>query len=212
MSKFKNYALKTWLWPYRAGFSYDLAHPKERQDRLLTQITNRLAGTKYGLLFNASSGDKYAAFAKKIPIVTYEKLKHWIDRQKTYESNILVNEPVTRYLFLRENALIPCTKSLDQSFYRQFAVQTAFADPRTLDSDQAWKQYKSYWTSNLSESPTSMWVEGPLLVNIPGHKHFFPMLSEVFFEFSDPEKNIFRVHELEPGKSYDFIISQKSGL
>ncbi len=219
MSKLSNYALKYWLWPYKAGFNYDLAHPQQRQERLLTQITNRLAGTKYGLLFNASSRDNYADFAKKVPIVSYEKLKHWIDRQKAHESNILVNEPVTRYAFIREHALMPYTKSLDQSFYRQFAVQTAFADPKVLDGNAAWQHYKSHWTSTPSEPPVSLWAEGqpthqeaPLMVKIPGHEYFLPMLSEVFFEFSDADKKIFRVHELEPGKIYDLIISQKSGL
>ncbi len=213
------YGLKCWLWPYRARFTSDLKHPKKRQDHLLTQIIYKLSNTKYGLLFNVNRGDAYTEFSKKVPIVSYDKLKHWIDRQKNHESNILVDEPVTRYTFFQDSKLLPYTKSLENSFYRLFAIQLASAKLAELDIQSVIAHYKSHWSGTPTAFPDSLLspsqpytLEGPLMVKLPQTANLLPLLSEVFFEFADKNKKIWRLHELEGNTEYDVIISQKSGL
>ena len=213
------YVLKYWLWPYRRQFTSDLKSPKACQDRLLAQIVNKLSNTKYGLLFNVNRRDAYAEFSKKVPIVSYEKLKHWIDRQKTHESNILVDEPVVRYTFVQDTKLLPYTKSLETSFYRLFAIQLASAKLADLDINSVIAHYKSHWSGMPTAFPNTLLdpsqpykLEAPLLVKLPQSAYLLPLLSEVFFEFSDKNKKIWRLHELQGNTEYDVIISQKSGL
>lgn len=174
-----------WSWFLRHQFFSELQYPQKRQDRLLKKIITQLSDTQYGLLFNICQQDTYAEFAKKIPVITYEKLRHWIERQKKLETNILVNEPVTHYVIFQDSRLIPYTKSLEKSFRRLYAIQ---------------------------ETTTSDYLEAPLFVKIPQSDYLLPLLSEVFFEFTDQHKKIFRLHELELGIEYDVMISQKSGL
>lgn len=198
------YGLKYWLWPYRRQFASDLKSPKACQDRLLAQITYKLSNTKYGHLFNVNKRDTYAEFSKKVPIVSYEKLKHWIDRQKNHESNILVDEPIVRYTFVHGTKLLPYTKSLESSFYRLFAIQLANAKLAELDIESVISHYKSHWSGAPTAFPDSLLapsqpykLEAPLLVKLPQNDNLLPLLSEVFFEFSDKNRKIWRLHELE---------------
>ncbi|MEI6790791.1 MAG: GH3 auxin-responsive promoter family protein [Myxococcaceae bacterium] len=213
------YGLKFWLWPYRSRFIFNLKSPKRAQDRVLRQIINSLSHTKYGLLFNVHRSDTYAEFSKKVPVVSYDKLKHWIDRQKAHESNILVNETIVRYRYVSGTKLLPYTKSLEASFYRLFAIQFANAKLSELDIPSALSYYQSHWSRNPETFPETLLspgqphrLEAPLLVKLPQHPDFLPLLSEVFFEFSDKDKKIWRLHELEENTEYEIIISQKSGL
>lgn len=174
-----------WPWLTRYLFTYELGRPQKRQNRLFKNIVSKLANTQYGLLFNIHSNDSYAEFSKKAPIVSYEKLKHWIERQKTHESNILVDERVSHYVIFQDSKLLPYTKSLEKSFQKLAVIQ---------------------------KNPESNYLEAPLFVSLPPCPNLLPLLSEVFFEFSDKNKKIFRLHELEENTEYDVIISQKSGL
>lgn len=57
-------------------------------------------------------------------------------------------------------------------------------------------------------------TEAPLTVPLlsAGKETCLPMLSEVFFEFEDQQGQIFGIAELEEGRDYSLIISQKSGF
>ncbi len=55
-------------------------------------------------------------------------------------------------------------------------------------------------------------TETPLTVPMMGLRGYFPLVSEVFFEFMDQEGKIYRLHELEPDKTYEVLITQHSGL
>jgi hypothetical protein len=216
---FLAYGLKFWLWPYRRQFTSDLKSPKACQDRLLSQIIYKLSNTKYGLLFNVNRRDSYEEFSKKVPVVSYEKLRHWIDRQKNHETNILVDEPVTKYALLDDHKILPYTKSLENSFYRLFAIQLAHAKLAGLNLESILSHYKSHWSGKPTNFPDSLLdpaqpykLEAPLLVKVPQSPDLLPLLSEVFFEFADQNKKILRLHELEGNTEYSVIISQKSGL
>ncbi|MEI6806210.1 MAG: GH3 auxin-responsive promoter family protein [Myxococcaceae bacterium] len=213
------YGLKFWLWPYRLQFISHLKSPKRTQDRVLRQIVNNLSHTKYGLLFNVNSRDSYTEFSKKVPVVTYDKLKHWIDRQKSHESNILVNESITQYTYVHGTKLLPYTKSLEGSFFRFFAIQLANSKLSDLDIQSVFDCYKSYWSGKPISFPKTLLspnqpykLEAPLLIKLPQSPSLLPLLSEVFFEFADKDKKIWRLHELQGNTEYDVIISQKSGL
>ncbi|MES2504889.1 MAG: GH3 auxin-responsive promoter family protein [Myxococcota bacterium] len=212
------FGLKFWLRPYARQFLKDLKRPKRVQDRVLSQLTSQLSGTKYGLLFNVKGGDNYEQYCKKVPIVTYDKLKHWIDRQRTHESNILVNEPVVRYAFSGDKQSFPYTRSLERSFYRLFAIKAANTALNSKNIEPILAHYKSRWTQQPTPFPHSLLhdqplhVEGPLMVKLQQSDAMLPLLSEVFYEFMSADKSVLRVHEIEAGKIYDLIISQKSGL
>lgn len=55
-------------------------------------------------------------------------------------------------------------------------------------------------------------TEAPMTVPLINAKGCVPLLSEVFFEFEDDTGHIYRLDELELGKIYGVIISQKGGL
>ena len=174
-----------WSWLHQQLFLFALKRPKKRQERVLKKIINNIASTKYGLLFNVHSSDRYDEFSAKVPIVSYDKLKHWIDRQKNHESNILIDERVTRYVVLPDSKILPYTQSLEKSFRKLLAIQP---------------------------DAQNNYLEAPLFVQIPQNPNLLPMLTEVFFEFSNANKKIFRLHELKKNQEYEVIISQKAGL
>lgn len=213
------YGLKAWLWPYRRRYLSNLKHPLDSQERILSQIINKLVNTKYGLLFNVTRKDTYSEFCKKVPIVSYEKLKHWIERQKSHETNILVDEPVMRYEYIQDSSLIPYTKSLENSFYQLFAIQLASAQLPTENMADVLAFYKAHWSGSPGPLPKSLLTplqseqtQAPIFVKLPECSNFLPLLTEVFFEFLDSNKTVFRLHEIELGQKYSLVITQKSGL
>ncbi len=54
-------------------------------------------------------------------------------------------------------------------------------------------------------------TEAPMTIPLIKAQGCVPVLNEVFFEF-EQQGNIYHLHELEKGKSYSLIISQKGGL
>ena len=213
-----SYLLKYWLFPHRFHFEQELKNPESSQRRVLSQIVSELSDANYGQIFKVKPSDTYKEYAEKIPVIQYAQLRHWIDRQKIHQTSLLVDEPIIRYEFDRESNLIPYTKSLERSFFNYFATQAALAEPNQIDnSSQAY--YRSKWSTKFADFPISLlepkqpyYVEAPILIKAPQTEHCLPFLPEVFFEFIDDQKKIFRVHELAKNKIYGVIVSQKSGL
>ncbi|NEO27134.1 MAG: GH3 auxin-responsive promoter family protein, partial [Kamptonema sp. SIO4C4] len=55
-------------------------------------------------------------------------------------------------------------------------------------------------------------TEAPLTLPLINAKGCLPLLDQVFFEFLDTENNCYQLHEIQPGKPYEIIISQLAGL
>ena len=85
------------LWPGSLRFQLALAAPKDAQKRVLQTLVRQLAKTEYGRRYGVTDDDGYAAFRDKLPVVSYEDLRPWIDRQQRDDSHVLVAERVQCY-------------------------------------------------------------------------------------------------------------------
>jgi hypothetical protein len=104
----------------------DLRRPQEAQRRLLGKLISSLSDTEYGRSYKIRADDDYDTFASKLPIVTYDELSLWIDRQQNTEGKALVSEPVLFYEKTSGSSgaakFIPYTRSLKASFNRMFLI------------------------------------------------------------------------------------------
>ncbi|MCG8671701.1 MAG: GH3 auxin-responsive promoter family protein [Pseudomonadales bacterium] len=55
-------------------------------------------------------------------------------------------------------------------------------------------------------------TEAPMTIPMVGVKGGVPLVSETYFEFLDEQQNVLTIDELEQGKRYEIVISQKGGL
>lgn len=118
--------IRPWLSGTLAQFKIDLERPGEAQQRVLAQLTRSLSSTEYGRAHKVRAFDGYDDFAQKVPVVCYEDLEEWVERQKNEEGNILVSE---RVLFYEKTSgssgpakYIPYTKGLKESFNSMFTL------------------------------------------------------------------------------------------
>ncbi|ESA35279.1 gh3 auxin-responsive promoter [Leptolyngbya sp. Heron Island J] len=71
---------------------------------------------------------------------------------------------------------------------------------------------KSQFPQTLIQGKGLLATEAPMTVPLIAAKGCVPLITEVFFEFEDDAGQIYQLHELELGKIYSVIISQKGGL
>lgn len=121
--------LKMGLWPRKKRFIRSLNAPFVQQTRILKHITKRLAQTEYGRLFNVLPEDDYAAFCKKVPVVTYDHIRHLVERQKDFERPVLCADPIISFEstpgHFGKPKSIPYTKELREAFYNAYALTLA---------------------------------------------------------------------------------------
>ncbi len=110
----------------RRAFLRALDDPRTAQDIVLRDIVARTSRTEYGRAHRIDVRDDYAAFSAKMPIVTYDELLPWIERQIEREDAQLVDEPVLFYErtsgSTAPSKMIPYTRALRRSFHRMFEV------------------------------------------------------------------------------------------
>ena len=103
-----------------------LRNPALAQSALLKELLRDAAATEYGRAHGVRAGDDYEAFAARLPLVGYDRLREWIERQQQTEGKVIVAERVLFYeLTSGSNGAakqIPYTQSLKDSFNRMFAV------------------------------------------------------------------------------------------
>jgi hypothetical protein len=108
------------------GFVNDLRRPQEAQRMLLRKLILGLSDTEYGRSHKIRAGAGYDSFAARLPLVTYDDLSEWIERQQHTEGKVLVSEPVHFYEKTSGSSgaakLIPYTRSLKASFNRVFLI------------------------------------------------------------------------------------------
>jgi hypothetical protein len=116
-------AAATTLWPARLGFAAATARPERAQARVLAALTRRLAATAYGRHLGVRTP---ADFLARVPVVDYEGLEPWLDRQRAGEPAVLTPDPVLFYEKTSGSTgpakYIPYTAALRRAFSRMFAV------------------------------------------------------------------------------------------
>jgi hypothetical protein len=119
-------ALKPVLRPAFARLQKQLQDPQRAQQALLANLINGLAQTEYGRAFQINANDDYAMFRAKAPLVGYDDLRDWIERQQREEGRVMVAEPVLFYEKTSGSSgpakYIPYTRALRRSFNRMFAA------------------------------------------------------------------------------------------
>lgn len=143
MLKLLRPAVKPYLRLLFEEFDYSQQHCRQSQQRLLGKLVGNLAATEYGQSLNINAADGYDEFRTRLPIVTYDDISEWVERQKQFERNALVSE---RVLFYEKTSgssaaakFIPYTRSLKDSFNRMFLVwlYDLLASAPTLSSGKA---------------------------------------------------------------------------
>ena len=114
------------LRPWARRFEADLARPAAAQRAALAEIVRDVARTEYGAHHRVRAGDAYDAFCAKLPVVTYEDLAPWIERQMRHEGRALVAAPVRFYAKTSGSSgpakYVPYTDALVRSFTRLFRL------------------------------------------------------------------------------------------
>ena len=109
--------------PGAKRFRRALNEPQRSQEKVLKDIVADLRRTDYGRELGIETT---ADFRAKVPIVDYDALAPWVERQKKFENGALVSG---RVLFYEKTSgstgpakYIPYTKSLRASFTRMFLL------------------------------------------------------------------------------------------
>ena len=104
-------------------FANDLDNPEAAQQRVLEDVATRLAATHYGRSLGVES---IAQYRERVPVVDYNAMRPWIERQKAIEEAVVVPD---RVLFYEKTSgssgpakYIPYTAALKRSFTNMFAV------------------------------------------------------------------------------------------
>ena len=109
--------------PQARRFIHATENPRESQARVLQRIVRDLKLTEYGKRWEVLST---ADFRRKLPIISYDDLTEWMERQKRCESGVLVNGAVEFYEKTSGSTgpskYIPYTRALRKSFSRMFLI------------------------------------------------------------------------------------------
>lgn len=110
------------LAPYVWKFHNALQNPQAAQQSVQQEIFSHLAASEYGKSLNIRS----VADWNRIPIVDYDEMKEWLDKQQKSNASILTPEPILLYEKTSGSRgpakLIPYTKSLKNSFNQMFCI------------------------------------------------------------------------------------------
>src|SRR5690348_7914754 len=86
------------LWAHRfARFRAALARPHVAQGRVLEAALRAAARTEYGRHYTITGRESYHEFRERVPIVDYDELAPWIERQATRGGAVVTPEPPLVY-------------------------------------------------------------------------------------------------------------------
>jgi len=115
--------IKLFALPMSRRFERGLKDPQGAQAKVRRELATALMKTEYGKSLGLNGPDD---FRTMVPIVDYDALAEWVERQKKTENRVLVSEPVSFYEKTSGSTgpakYIPYTKSLRQSFTRMFLL------------------------------------------------------------------------------------------
>jgi hypothetical protein len=105
------------LAPKASAFNKLTKDPIKAQERVLLKYLARNARTEYGLKHDFRSIKSISEFRKRVPVSDYETIRHYIDRMKKGEGNILTSDKVTYFGITSGTTgtpkLIPATRYSD---------------------------------------------------------------------------------------------------
>ncbi len=117
------------LAPRAVRYHAALWRPEAAQDACLRRIVQLSAAAAYAKEHGLADGDGYRAFSRKLPLVAYEDLQPWIDRQLRTGEAVLTSEPVQMYERSSGSSgrakLLPYTPALMRSFSACFEIWAA---------------------------------------------------------------------------------------
>ncbi|MGL5080371.1 MAG: GH3 family domain-containing protein [Microcoleaceae cyanobacterium] len=74
------------------------------------------------------------------------------------------------------------------------------------------KHLNSYFPTVMVQGKGLLATEAPLTIPLIAAQGYIPVLQEVFFEFEDSQGQIYHLDQIQTGKVYSMIVSQKGGL
>ena len=117
------HAIRAYARPMMARYQAALNQPEAAQNRLLSRIVCGIASTEYGKAHGINSIER---FKRRCPIVTYDELSPWIDKQRATEQRVIVPDKVRFYEKTSGSSgpqkYIPYTNALRNSFTRMFLL------------------------------------------------------------------------------------------
>jgi hypothetical protein len=136
--------LRRALAPEARAFERALGAPAAAQDAVLRRLVAGLAGTQYGRAHGLGAADGHAAFAARLPVVTYDDLRPWVERQMRETAPVLVPGPVRVWEKTSGSAgpakYVPYPAALRRSFGRLFRLWLAdlLSHGPSLESGRTW--------------------------------------------------------------------------
>jgi hypothetical protein len=107
-------------------FTHALQHPEIAQQKILQKIIRNLKKSAYGKTYPLPDDAAYTAYQSYVPIVTYEALIPWIEKQKKGLPTILTTKPVVFFEITSGSSgsakYIPYTKTLLRAFNHLFSL------------------------------------------------------------------------------------------
>ena len=123
MKRILYYLVKAYTSPLARRFDRALKDPVLAQQQVLENIVQDLKETEYGAFYNVNN---ISDFKKSIPLVNYDDISHWMQRQREEEGKIMVVSDVTLYEKTSGSTgphkYIPYTSELRSSFTRMFLL------------------------------------------------------------------------------------------
>ncbi|HUF63535.1 MAG TPA: GH3 auxin-responsive promoter family protein [Verrucomicrobiales bacterium] len=112
--------------PSSRRFLRALEDPRQTQSRLLRLLVHDAARTAYGRTHGLLPKDGLAEFQRKIPIVSYQDLRPWIERSLAGEPSVLSPHPLRRVEHTAGSGgtlkTIPYNRPILRSFSRMFTL------------------------------------------------------------------------------------------
>jgi hypothetical protein len=113
----------------RRAFDRSARNPAAAQERVRQRIVAGMAETAYGRAHGIERHMPYAAFAERVPLVDYEALEPWVERQMATREPILTPAPIVLFEETSGSSgrrkCIPYTQSLLSAFNRAFLLWVA---------------------------------------------------------------------------------------
>jgi hypothetical protein len=133
--------------------------PEIAQKICLNRAVSRNSNTAYGRAHGFGEIRNYRDFARKVPMVNYEKLEPWISRIVAGEQNVLTADRITHFIptsgTCSGRKLIPFTGGLQQEFSSAigpWVIDLYRADPRAVFGAAYWSITPVVERSNAEQS------------------------------------------------------------
>ena len=110
-------------WPLRWRFERSCQRPQAEQARVLKRLASKIAVTDYGKHYGVVDAE---SFRNRLPIVDYDALEPWLERQRKTESQAIVPGRVLLYEKTSGSSgpakYIPYNRAIRWSFTRMFLL------------------------------------------------------------------------------------------